>query len=74
MAEIGVHDDDEVPSREFQPVYIGGAQTEFSCARLENDTRRSVEILKLLGDGKGSVRRGIIDNNKFPVEIAVWQG
>lgn len=69
VAEIGVHDDHEVPPCELQSVYVGGAESELAGARFENDALRGVECLELFGDCEGPVGGGIVDDYEFPVEF-----
>lgn len=69
MAEIGVHDDDEIPPCEFQPVHVGSPETQLSRSRFENDAVGGVNGLELLGDVEGAVRGGIVNDYQFPVEL-----
>lgn len=71
VAEIGVHDDDEVPGRELQTVDVGSAETEFAGACAELDSAGGVGFLELEGDFLGSVGGAVVHDYEFPVEIAV---
>ena len=69
VAEVGVHDDDEVARHELEPVDVGGSEAELSRAGLEDDVR-AVGLDKLLGDFLGAVRRAVVDDDELPVEFA----
>lgn len=69
VREVGIHDDDEVALSKLQAVWIGGAEAELAFAGLEDDVR-GVGFHELLCDILGTVRGAIIDNDKFPVEVA----
>lgn len=69
MAKIGVHDDDEVPSCEFQPVHVGGPEPQLSGSRFKDDAVGGVDGLELLGNVEGAVRGGIVNDDQFPVEL-----
>jgi len=74
MAEVGVHDDDKVPCSVLQAVDVGGAEAEFASARFEEDAWSGgggvVEGDQLLGDFLRAIWGGIVDYDKFPVELA----
>lgn len=71
VAEIGVHDDNEVTSSKLQAVDIRGAQTELALAGLEDNVFGAIEALELLADLEGTVRGAIVNNNDFPIEVAI---
>ncbi len=70
VAEIGVHDDDEGAACRAQAVHIGRAKAEFAGSWAEEDACGAVEILKLLGNGEGAVRRGVVHDNDLVIEVA----
>lgn len=72
VAEVGVHDDDEVAGDELQPVDVGGAEAEFACAGLEDDVG-SVGFDELEGDFLGAVGGAVVDDDDFPLEVAATQ-
>ena len=49
---------------------VGGAETEFAGSGFEDNAVWRVKFLELFGDGLSSVRRGVVDDYKFPVERA----
>ena len=49
-------------------MYVGGAEAEFAGTGFQDNVRGGVGFLELLGDGKGAVWGGIIDNNYFVIE------
>lgn len=67
VREIGVHDDDKVARNELQTVHVGGAQTEFAGARLEDDMLCAEGFLEFFGPVEGAVGRGVVDNDDFPI-------
>jgi hypothetical protein len=71
VAEVGVHDDDKVALGELQAVDVCGSETELSCSRLEDDSVCAPDLLELFRDVLGAVRRAIVYDDDFPVEIAV---
>ena len=71
VGEVGVHDDDEGAGSELQAVDVGGAQAQLSGAGLEEDAVRGVEGLELSGDLLGAVWAGVVDDDDFPVQVAV---
>lgn len=73
VAEIGVHDDNEVASRVFEAVDVSGTQAKLALSGLEDNVFGTIELLKLLRDFEGAVRGSIIDNNDFPIELPVIQ-
>lgn len=74
VGEIGVHDDNKIPSHKLKPVNIRGSETELSGARFEDDAVGAVSSDKLFRDFLGSVGGAIVNNNEFPVELAVGEG
>jgi hypothetical protein len=73
MGEIGVHDDNKIPSHKLKPVNIRSSETELSGARFEDDAVGAVSSDKLFRDLLGSVGGAIVNNNEFPVELAVGE-
>jgi hypothetical protein len=71
MAEIRVHDDDEVARCELQAVDVGGSEAEFTSACADLDAGGCVDFLELGGDFLGSVWGAVVDDDEFPVEFAV---
>lgn len=69
VAEVGVHDDDEVAGDELQAVDVGRSETQLSSARLEDDVG-GVGLDELVGDILGSVGRAVVDNDEFPIQVA----
>lgn len=70
VAEVGVHDDDEVARHELQPVHVRRAQPQLARARLEHHVR-AVGLDQLLRDHLRPVRRAVVDDYEFPVEVPV---
>lgn len=73
VAEIGVHDNNEVASHVFQAVHVSGSQAKLALSGLEDNVFGAIELLKLLRDFEGAVRGSIIDNNDLPIELSVIQ-
>ena len=73
VAEIRVHDDDEVARGELQAVDVGGSETKFTGARADLDAGGCVDFLELGGDFLGAVGGAVVDDDEFPVEFAVKQ-
>lgn len=71
VAEVGVHDDDEVSGRELQTVDVGGAEAELACACADLDVW-GVDLLELRCDFLGAVGGAIVDDDEFPVEVTVY--
>jgi len=71
VGEVGVHDDDEVARRELQAVDVGGAEAEFAGACAQLDFGAAVGFLELFGDVLGAVWGAVVDDDDFPVEVAV---
>lgn len=70
VAEIGVHNDNEVAGAEFQAVDVSGSQAELACAGLEDDVFFAVELLELLRDFEGAVRGSVVNDNDLPIQLA----
>ena len=70
VAEVGVHDDDEVARGELQAVDVGGAETQLPGARLEDDMG-AVGLYELEGDFLGAIGRAVVNDDEFPVKLAV---
>jgi hypothetical protein len=62
MAEVGVHDDDEVAGDELEAVYVGGTEAELAGAGFEKDVR-GVGFYELVGDFLGAVGGAIVDDD-----------
>jgi hypothetical protein len=73
VAEVSVHDDNEVAGGILQAVDVGGAQTELALAGLEDDVFGAIEALELLADLEGTVRGAIVNDNDFPIEVAIFE-
>lgn len=69
VREVGVHDDDEVARRELQAVHVRRPQPQLARPRLQLDPRR-VRLLQLLRDLLRAVRRTVVDDDDFPIEVA----
>ena len=69
VAEVGVHDDDEVARDELQAVDVGGAEAQLAGASLEDDVG-GVGLDELVGDVLGAVGRAVVDDDEFPIELA----
>lgn len=74
VAEVGVHDDDEVARHELKAVDVGGAEAEFAGARADLDAVGAVGFLQLGGDFLCAVGGAVVDDDEFPVEVAVVGG
>ena len=74
VRKVGVHDDHEVAGAVFEAVYVGRAEAEFACARLQVDVFGGVEFLELAGDDLGAIRGSVVDDYEFPVEVAAGAG
>jgi hypothetical protein len=70
VAEIGVHDNDEVARHKLQAVNVGSSETQLSGARLEDDVG-SVGLDELVGDFLCSVGGAVVDNDEFPIQLAI---
>ena len=46
----------------FEAVHVGGSETEFAGAGLEDDARGSVEGLELLGYGESAIGGAVVDD------------
>ncbi len=71
VREVGIHDNDKVSCCELQTVYVGSPKTEFPSAGADLDTLRGVDFLELSSDFLSAIRRAIVDNNEFPLEVTV---
>lgn len=74
VTEIGVHDDNEIARYKLKTVDVGRSKTEFAGSWLENDVVGTPYFLKLFGDFLGPVRRSIVDDDDFPVEVSSDNG
>lgn len=68
VAEVGVHDDDEVARRELQAVHVCRSQTQLPCAWLQ-DYMRGICLDQLLCYDLCSVGRAVIDDYEFPFQV-----
>lgn len=73
VAEVGVHDDDEVAGSKLQTVDVGGAQAELTLAGLKDNVFGAVKALELLADLEGTVRGAIVNDNNFPIQVATFK-
>ena len=67
VREVGVHDDHKITGCIVQAMHVGGAETEFARPGFQDDVGRRVGFLELLGDSKGTVWRGVVDDYNFIV-------
>ena len=72
VTEIGIHDDDEVAAGELQSVDVGGSQTKFALAGLQDNVFLAIELLELLRDLEGAVRGAVVDDDDLPVQLAIF--
>jgi len=70
VGEVGVHDDDKVAGDELETVDVGCSKTEFASAGLE-DNVGGVDLDELLGNFLGSIGGAVVDDDEFPIEVAV---
>lgn len=70
VAKVGVHDDDKVARGELETVHVRSAQAKLAGAGLQLHVW-AVGLDELVGDFLGAVGRAIVDNDEFPVELAV---
>jgi hypothetical protein len=70
VGEVGVHDDDKVASDKLETVDVGRSETKFTSAGFEEDVGR-VDLDELLGDFLGSIGGSVVDDDEFPIEVAV---
>lgn len=70
VAEIRVHDDDEVARSELQAVHVRGSQAQFAGAGLQFDVFGPDCRDQLFGDVLRAVGGAVVDDNYFPVEVA----
>lgn len=69
MAEVRVHDDDEVARRVLEAVDVGSAETEFAGAWSQLDAGGRVGFYELFGDFLGAVWGAVVDDDDFPVDV-----
>jgi hypothetical protein len=50
---------------------VGGSEAEFTGARADLDALGGVDFLELRGDFLGAVWGAVVDDDEFPVEVAV---
>jgi hypothetical protein len=70
VREVGVHDDDKVAGDELETVDVGCSEAEFASAGLEENVG-GVDLDKLLGNFLGSVGGAVVDDDEFPIEVAI---
>ena len=70
VAEISVHDDDEVATDKLQTVDVGGAEAELASAGLEDDMGGAEGGLEFASPSKGAVWGSVVDDYYFPVELS----
>lgn len=73
VAEIRVHDDDEVARRELQAVHVRGSQAQFAGAGLQFDVFGPDGRDQLFGDVLRAVGGAVVDDNYFPVQVAGFE-
>lgn len=61
MAQICIHDNDEVAICMRHSVHVGAAETEFSCSRSQQDLVFTVELYQLLSNFLCSIGTAIVD-------------
>lgn len=70
MAEIRIHNDYKVTSDELQAVNVCCTQSQLSSSRFEYHIF-AVNIYQFFRDFLCTVRRGIVDDDYFPIESAI---
>lgn len=68
VAEVGVHDDNEVALGELKAVHVRRSEAELARSGLELDMR-AVGLDELVGDLLGTVGGAVVDDDEFPVEV-----
>jgi hypothetical protein len=71
VGEVGVHNDDVRAGDELQAVNIGGTETEFAGARLEDYVWGAKGFLELFGAVERAVGGGVVDDYDFVVDLSV---
>lgn len=71
MAQVSVHNDDEIPVCMFNSVDVGRSETQFGRSRSQQDSVFSVYFLKLFGDIQSSIRATIVDDDYFVIDVPV---
>lgn len=69
VAEIGVHDNNEVAGGVFQTMNIGRSQTKLTLTGFEDNVFRAIELLELLRDLEGAVRGSVVNDNNLPIQL-----
>ena len=72
MGEIRVHNYHEISRAEFQTVNVCCAESEFAGACLEQDVW-AVGFGQLVCDDLGAIRRTVVDDYEFPVEVSAGE-
>lgn len=70
VAQIGIHDDDEVTSCVFHSMHVCSSQSEFSRSRSQEYSVLAVNLYQLFCNLLRSIRTVIIDNNDFEIDFA----
>ena len=71
VAEIGVHDNDEVAGNIFQAVHVRGSETKLALTGLQDNVFGAIELLELLRDLEGAVRGSVVDHNNLPIQLSI---
>ena len=71
VAEVSVHNDHIVACGVLKTMNVGCSKTELALTRLQVDMFGAPELLELFGDFKGAVGGAIVDDDNFPVQVAI---
>lgn len=71
MAEVGVHNDNKVARGVLKTVNVGGSKAKLAFTGLQVDMFGAPELLELFGDFQGAVGGAIVDDDNFPVQVAI---
>ena len=79
VAQVGVHQEDEVTATQTKPVHVGTSQSALGRPRQQHHPLLAEHALQLLGDLEGPVGAAVVDHHDLevdptPGEVAVDQG
>lgn len=67
VAEVGVHDYNEVSGGKLQAVDVCSSKTKLTSARLEDDVFGAPDLLELFGDLEGAIGGAVVDDDDLPI-------
>ena len=70
VAQVGIHQDNEVARARLNAVDVGGAQAELAGSGVQLHLVLAVDLLQLLDDILGAIRRVVVNDDNLHLDVA----